>query len=81
MQVERRHAAVDIDHPDRRGAQRACPRCGAQLRFALRAPVMTAEGAESFDDEEDSDELRFESAWLCQNADCAYRDVVVEDPG
>jgi hypothetical protein len=81
MQVERRRTAVEIDHPDRRGAPRACPRCGSQLRFALRAPVLAGEGIEPLDDEEDRDELRFESAWLCQNADCAYRDVVVEAPG
>ena len=40
------------------------------MRFALRVPVLNS-----------SDQLHFESAWLCEAADCAYRDVVVEDPG
>jgi len=83
MEVERRHETVAINHPDRRGAPRRCPRCGSRMRFALRVPVLNSDAAarDSSDANDIDDKLHFESAWLCQAADCAYRDVVVEDPG
>ena len=74
MQLERRHTTIAITHPERRGAPLRCPRCGGLMRFALRVPVVDVDAS-------DDDQLHFESAWLCQTADCAYRDVVVEDPG
>ncbi len=60
-----------------------CPRCGCDtLAFTRRYAVLTAESAllrTGTDPHNGRDRLRYETAWVCQNSHCDYRDLVGEE--
>jgi hypothetical protein len=71
MDTARRQSGVD---------GRKCPQCRHKtLVFNARYPVLTATNAltrTGTGPHDGSDRLHYESAWVCQNPRCNYREIV-----
>jgi len=59
--------------PDRE--TRRCPRCQAALVWTPHSAVLSGETAGGTPDPF-KDRLRYEAAWVCENARCGYREPV-----
>ena len=64
------------------GAAKRCPQCRRNtLVFTKRYPVLTDATAlkrTGTDAHDGVNRLRYESAWICQNSLCGYREVIGE---
>jgi len=62
------------------GAAKRCPRCHRNtLVFAKRYPFLTATTTATrtgTDPHDGPDRLQYEPAWVCQNPQCDYREII-----
>jgi hypothetical protein len=64
------------------GPTKQCPKCRRNtFVFTRRYPVLTATSAlmrTGTDPHDGLDRLHYESAWVCQNPRCDYREIIGE---
>jgi hypothetical protein len=69
---------MNLDQQAGERSARQCPRCRGTLTFTNRLPVLTVEARADTGLQPGQDRLRYETAWVCRDPKCDYREVVAE---